>query len=117
MNLDIDERKRAAQELRDVVNTIPAIVWVALPDDSNNYVNGRSIGYAGMTAEQTDGSGWQAPRTPASLQPAVEAADKAEHDDALRNEGDSARTVWPLDIPGQIGWATLEFQATRRNQE
>jgi PAS domain S-box-containing protein len=32
VNLDIEERKRAEQELRDIVDTIPAIVWVALPD-------------------------------------------------------------------------------------
>ena len=38
-------------ELRDVVDTIPAIVWSALPDGSNSYVNSRFVEYCGMPAE------------------------------------------------------------------
>src|SRR5579859_3497562 len=53
VNLDIDERKRAEQELRDVVDTIPALLWVALPDGSNTYVNSRFVEYSGVGAAQT----------------------------------------------------------------
>src|SRR5216684_3457303 len=67
VNLDIDDGKRAEdalrkseKELRDVIDTIPAIVWSALPDGSNAYVNRRFIEYSGLSAEQTAGSGWQA---------------------------------------------------------
>ncbi len=68
VNLDIDERKRAEQELRDIVDTIPAIVWVALPDGSNTYVNSRYVEYSGMAAAQTAGSGWRAAAHPDDLQ-------------------------------------------------
>jgi len=67
VNLDIDDAKRAGdvvrkseKELRDAIDTIPAIVWSALPDGSNTYVNKRFVEYTGSSAEQTAGSGWQA---------------------------------------------------------
>jgi PAS domain S-box-containing protein len=67
VNLDIDDTKRAEdalrkseRELRDVIDTIPAIVWSTLPDGSNTYVNKRFVEYSGSSAEQMAGSGWQA---------------------------------------------------------
>jgi PAS domain S-box-containing protein len=64
---DITEQRHAEAvireqeaELRDVIDTIPAIVWCALPDGSNTYVNKRFVGYSGSSAEQMAGSGWQA---------------------------------------------------------
>jgi PAS domain S-box-containing protein len=68
INLDIEERKRAEQELRDIVDTIPAIVWVALPDGSNAYANSRFVEYSGMVPAQTAGSGWRAAAHPDDLQ-------------------------------------------------
>ncbi len=68
VNLDIEERKRAEQELRDILDTIPAIVWVALPDGSNTHVNGRFVEYAGMTPAQTAGSAWREAIHPDDLQ-------------------------------------------------
>jgi PAS domain S-box-containing protein len=68
VNFDIDERKRAEQELRDIVDTIPAMVWVALPDGSNTYVNRRYVEYSGMAAAQTAGLGWRAAAHPDDLQ-------------------------------------------------
>src|SRR6266852_2226548 len=66
VNLDIDDGKRAEdalrkseKELRDVIDTIPAIVWSTLPDGSNTYVNKRFVEYSGSSAEQMAGSGWQ----------------------------------------------------------
>ncbi len=59
INLDIDQQKRADQELRDIFETVPAIVWVAQPDGSNAYVNSRYVEYSGMGAAQTAGSGWR----------------------------------------------------------
>lgn len=57
-NNDITEQKRAediarrsAKELRDVIETIPAVVWSALPDGSNTYVNSRWTEYAGDAQE------------------------------------------------------------------
>src|SRR5216684_3803195 len=64
---DITERRHAEAvireqeaELREVVDTIPAIVWSTLPDGSNTYVNKRFVEYSGSSAEQMAGSGWQA---------------------------------------------------------
>jgi formate hydrogenlyase transcriptional activator len=63
------ELRRSERELRDVVDTIPAIVWSALPDGSNAYVNSRFVEYAGMSAEQLAGSGWHDATHPDDLQP------------------------------------------------
>src|SRR5258706_3923568 len=54
------ELRRSERELRDVVDTIPAIVWSTLPDGSNTYVNKRFVEYSGSSAEQMAGSGGQA---------------------------------------------------------
>jgi PAS domain S-box-containing protein len=67
INLDVEELKRAEHELRDIVDTIPAILWVALPDGSNTYANSRFVEYSGFTAAQTAGSGWQATIHPDDL--------------------------------------------------
>jgi PAS domain S-box-containing protein len=63
-----EELRRGEKELRDVIDTIPAIVWSALPDGSNAYVNRRFIEYSGLSAEQTTGSGWQAAIHPDDLE-------------------------------------------------
>jgi formate hydrogenlyase transcriptional activator len=72
---DITERDHAEAvireqeaELREVVDTIPAIVWSALPDGSNSYANKRSVEYCGMTREQIAGSGWEAGFHPDDLE-------------------------------------------------
>jgi formate hydrogenlyase transcriptional activator len=59
---------RSEREHCDVVDIIPAIVWSALPDGSNVYVNSRFVEYAGMSAEQLAGSGWHAATHPDDLQ-------------------------------------------------
>ncbi len=51
-----------------MIDTIPAIVWSALPDGSNTYVNKRFVEYTGLSAEQTAGSGWQAAIHPDDLE-------------------------------------------------
>ncbi|HEX8878707.1 MAG TPA: PAS domain-containing protein [Candidatus Acidoferrum sp.] len=80
--IDITDRKRAEDEqrraeamireqeaeLRQVVDTMPAIVWVALPDGSNSYVSNRLVEYFGMPPEQLAGLGWQAATHPDDLE-------------------------------------------------
>jgi PAS domain S-box-containing protein len=70
-SLDIDERKSAAQalrrseaELREVIDTIPTLVWSALPDGSNSYANIRAVEFTGMTREQIAGTGWHSTTHP-----------------------------------------------------
>ena len=67
LNVDIEERRRAEQELRDIVDTIPAVAWVARPDGSNAYANRRFVEYSGMAPAQTAGSGWRAAVHPDDL--------------------------------------------------
>jgi PAS domain S-box-containing protein len=55
-----DALRKSEKELRDVIDTIPAMVWSTLPDGSNTYVNKRFVEYTGSLAEQTGRSGWQA---------------------------------------------------------
>jgi formate hydrogenlyase transcriptional activator len=59
INIDVDDLKRAERELRDIIDTIPGMVWVALPDGSNIYVNSRYVEYSGMSAAQVAASGWR----------------------------------------------------------
>jgi PAS domain S-box-containing protein len=54
-----DALRKSEKELRDVIDTIPAIVWSTLPDGSNTYINRHTVEYQGLSAEQIAGSGWQ----------------------------------------------------------
>ncbi|HEX9606612.1 MAG TPA: PAS domain-containing protein, partial [Gemmatimonadaceae bacterium] len=72
---DITQQRRAeavirtqGAELRDVIDTIPAIVWSALPDGSNSYVNSRFAEYCGMRPEQIAGTGWHVVTHPDDLE-------------------------------------------------
>jgi PAS domain S-box-containing protein len=60
--------RKSERELREVIDTIPAAVWSALPDGSNTYVNKRFVEYSGLSAEQAAGSSWQAATHPDDLQ-------------------------------------------------
>jgi PAS domain S-box-containing protein len=62
------ELHRSERELRDVIDTIPAAVWSALPDGSNTYANKRFVEYLGLSAEETAGLGWQAAIHPDDLE-------------------------------------------------
>jgi formate hydrogenlyase transcriptional activator len=62
------ELRRREKELRDVLDSIPAIVWSALPDGSNSYVNSRFVEYCGMPPERLAGSGWHAATHPDDLE-------------------------------------------------
>src|SRR5712671_3760869 len=56
------------RELRDVVDSIPAIVWSALPDGSNAYVNSRFVEYCGLEPGEIAGTGWHAATHPDDLE-------------------------------------------------
>ncbi len=64
--------QRALKRLRDVIETIPAMAWTALPDGSNAFVNRRWAEYTGLSAEETAGSGWTAAVHPEDRQPYAE---------------------------------------------
>ena len=56
---------RSERELRRVIETIPAMVWSALPDASNVLMNSRWTEYTGLSGA---GLGWQAAVHPDDLQ-------------------------------------------------
>ena len=63
---DIEDRKRIEQalrrserELRDLIETMPAMAVAALPDGSPTFVNRRWMDYTGLSAQDTEGSGWK----------------------------------------------------------
>lgn len=51
--------RQSEKQLRDVIETVPAIVWTALPDGSNVFANRGWAEYTGRSAEDTAGAGWQ----------------------------------------------------------
>jgi PAS domain S-box-containing protein len=109
VNLDIDDAKRAEdalrkseKELRDVIDTIPAIVWSTLPDGSNTYVNKRFVEYSGSSAEQMAGKGWQALIHPDDLERHaakwMEAvATGNPHENEVRSRRSDGQYRWQLD--------------------
>jgi PAS domain S-box-containing protein len=68
LSLDIHEGKQAQDELRDVLDSIPSVVWSAFPDGSNAYVNRRWVKYSGRPAEAMAGLGWQTAIHPDDLE-------------------------------------------------
>ncbi|HEX8797864.1 MAG TPA: sigma 54-interacting transcriptional regulator, partial [Terriglobales bacterium] len=77
--LDLSEQKRAEEalrrsekELRDVIDTIPAMVWAGKGTESGDYVHAsvskRWAEYIGLAEAEAAGSGWQAAVHPEDLQ-------------------------------------------------
>ena len=61
---EIAERKRAEDRLRLVIDTIPTMVFTALPDGSVDYVNQQMLHYMGLSLEDVQGSNWDFPVHP-----------------------------------------------------
>jgi PAS domain S-box-containing protein len=54
----VRQLQREFRKLRDVIDTIPAMAWTALPDGSNEFVNRRWAEYTGLSAQDAARSGW-----------------------------------------------------------
>ena len=52
--------RRSEKELRDLIQTIPAMAFVTRADGSNIFVSRPWVEYSGLSAEQTARSGWEA---------------------------------------------------------
>jgi PAS domain S-box-containing protein len=63
---------RSEKQLRDVIETIPAMAWTALPDGSNAFTNRQWVEYTGLSVADTAGSGWQAVIHPKDMDRHVE---------------------------------------------
>jgi len=64
----VRQLERALQRLRNVIESIPAMAWTALPDGTNDFVNRRWAEYTGLSAVETAGAGWTAAVHPDDLQ-------------------------------------------------
>ena len=65
VNEDVTERVRAEdavrkneEQLRDVIDTIPVIAFVSMPDGSNEFTNQSWQEYTGLSVKDTAGWGW-----------------------------------------------------------
>ena len=54
-------------QLRLIIDTTPALVWSALPDGSNDFVNRGWVEFTGLSLEDTKGSGWSSAIHPDDL--------------------------------------------------
>ena len=54
-----EELRRSERELRDVIEAMPTMVWIAGTDGSNEFGNRLWQEYTGLSHEGTIGSGWQ----------------------------------------------------------
>jgi PAS domain S-box-containing protein len=55
----IQQVQRQEKQLRDVIDTIPALAFSSSPDGKNEWVNRRWVEYSGLSREASSGSGWR----------------------------------------------------------
>src|SRR6266481_701758 len=63
----IHQVKRQEKQLRDVIDTIPALAFSSSPDGKNEWVNRRWVEYSGLSQESSSGSGWRSTVHPDDL--------------------------------------------------
>jgi PAS domain S-box-containing protein len=68
----LGEMQAASDQFRIAIDTIPGLVWTALPDGSVDFLNQRWLEYTGLTLEQASGWGWQKAISPEDLSRLVE---------------------------------------------
>jgi PAS domain S-box-containing protein len=54
-----EDLRRSERELRDVIEAMPTMVWIAGTDGSNEFGNRRWQEFTGLSHERTVGPGWQ----------------------------------------------------------
>src|SRR6476620_8608648 len=52
-------QEAAEVDLRLAMDTIPAIVWTALPDGSDDFVNKNWVEYTNLSVDEAKGFGWR----------------------------------------------------------
>jgi PAS domain S-box-containing protein len=63
----IQQVKRQEKQLRDVIDTIPALAFSSSPDGKNEWVNRRWVEYSGLSQESSSGSVWRSTVHPDDL--------------------------------------------------
>ena len=96
-----DALRESEDRLRHVVDTIPAIVWSALPDGSVDFVNDRWLQYTGLSREDSLGWRWTATLHPDDIARTTDywravllSGEPAEMEERLR--GDDGEFRWFL---------------------
>jgi PAS domain S-box-containing protein len=118
-SVDVTDRKRAEEavrrsekELRDLIETIPAMAFVARPDGSNEFVSRKWIEFSGLSAEQSAGSGWEKTLHPDDL---------AEHlrkwREALASGQPTESEARHRDAHGNYRWLLVRAVPLRDEQE
>jgi PAS domain S-box-containing protein len=64
--------RQSESELRDLIENIPGMVYVALPGPSNAFISRGWREYTGLSAEETKGSGWKSAVHPEDLESHLE---------------------------------------------
>jgi len=59
LRIALDEIRNSEANLRQVIDTIPALVWCTRPDGSNEFLNKRWHDYTGFAPEESRVRGWQ----------------------------------------------------------
>src|ERR1700691_4175817 len=112
-SLDIEERKRAEekirqseQELRTIIETIPAFIGTNLPDGSIDFVSQSFLDYLGLSKEQWLDWGWMTATHPDEVagavekfKPALAAGQPLEYKQRLRESDGTYRWFWSRNVP------------------
>jgi PAS domain S-box-containing protein len=59
--------RQQEKKLRDVIETMPTFAWTVQPDGTGDFINRHWHEYAGLSVEESVGSGWQSAVHPADL--------------------------------------------------
>jgi formate hydrogenlyase transcriptional activator len=68
----LDQVQKSEAKLRQVIDTIPTLVWCDLPDGPNEFLNKRWHEYTGLSPEESHGWGWQAAFHPEDIPPLMD---------------------------------------------
>ena len=68
----LEEMQALTDQFRLAIDSIPGLVWTALPDGHVDFLNQRWLEYTGLTLEQASGWGWQVAVCPDDLPRLVE---------------------------------------------
>ena len=63
----LGEIRNSLNDLRTVIDTIPALAWSSHPDRLVDFVNRRWQEYTGQSREQSQGAGWETAIHPEDL--------------------------------------------------
>ncbi|MEG9435705.1 PAS domain S-box protein [Edaphobacter sp. HDX4] len=67
-----DAARHSEKELRDAIESVPAMLFIALPGPSNVFVSRGWREYTGLTSEDTAGFGWQSAVHPEDMEKFLE---------------------------------------------